>query len=141
MSTQNCLDLGSTKQIRLCFMTQHCQNVKMSWFRNGILPFSTPTKTMHHLFPTSFFPAVDWRYKRQRAWVKIRTIYGKHQCHKKKNGSSSSINDRGYKREEDNSHRNLPDNRGTEQLSFPSLLNRNGTPPPYKRFPSPDSQQ
>lgn len=44
-------------------------------------------------------------------------------------------------REENNSHRNLLDNRGTEQLSFPSLLNRNGTPPPYKRFPSLGSQQ
>lgn len=140
MSTQNCRDLGSTKQIRLWFISQYCQNIKMSWFRNGILPFSTLTKTMHQLFPSSLLPAVDWRLKRQRAWVEIRTISGKHQWHKKKNVNSSSTNDRGYKREESNSHRDPSDNRDTEQLSLQSLLNRNRTPPPWKRFPSPCSQ-
>lgn len=140
MSTQNCLDLGSTKQISLWFMSQHCQNVKMSWFRSGIHPFSTSTKTMRNLFSPSLFLAADWRHKRQRAWVEIRTIYRRHRLHKKKNANSSTTNDRGYKRGENNSHRNTLDNTYWTAL-LASLLNRNGTPPPWNRFPTPCSQQ
>lgn len=116
---------------------------KVVWFENGAFPFRVLTKTLQTMdcchAPPAFLSSPpllrvtgeqNWRHKRWRSWVKVRTIYWKQAWDKKRNSNSNNTNDRVHKKRNMVAH---PRNPQQHAIPLTSLCHSTPTTPPWHR--------